>query len=579
MKKKAKARIIARGPVRTMIVIGALVLAGVALGLLIWNTQRARIGALAVSEVAAQSTPPAAAAAAIPEPVSTPAPVSTPTPVPVPPDLSATAAPGAQPGREKLALRYRVYENGKQVKDYRRSEMIDFSPDAPYAAVPGVLTFRGGAMRANAGYGALAEAPKKLEVLWKVRVGHIDEWGGVGWTGQPSLVEWPENVRKVMNITPAKREKDGLVEVIYAALDGKIRFLDLADGEETRPSIDIGAPIKGSVSVDPRGYPLLYCGQGIPTVGGKQVKIGMRIFSLIDQKVLLFLNGKDERRTRNWYAFDASPLVDARTDTLLQVGENGLVYAIKLNTQFDQAAGTLAIAPEVTQYAYKSAITKRPGMENSLAVYHNRGYFCDNSGLLTCLDMNTLTPIWAFNVGDDTDATCALEQTDAGVFLYTGNERDLRKGVGNIEMRCLDALTGQEKWMHQVGVTNKTQGGAFASPVLGQQNLRDYVYFNIAKTSKGGTLYAFDKLTGESAWTLQLGQYSWSTPVCVYDKAGDGYLVVGDSGGRLRLVDGRTGTVIDEISLGSNIEGSPAAFDDMVVVGTRGGRIYGVKIT
>ncbi|MEF9895964.1 MAG: PQQ-binding-like beta-propeller repeat protein, partial [Clostridia bacterium] len=209
----------------------------------------------------------------------------------------------------------------------------------------------------------------------------------------------------------------------------------------------------------------------------------------------------------------------------------------------------------------------------------NRGYFCDNSGLLTCLDMNTLTPIWAFNVGDDTDATCALEQTDAGVFLYTANERDLRKGIGDIEMRCLDALSGEEKWVHRVGVTNKTQGGAFASPVLGQQNLRDYVYFNIAKTSKGGTLYAFDKLTGESAWTLQLGRYSWSTPVCVYDKAGDGYLVVGDSGGRLRLVDGQTGTVIDEISLGSNIEGSPAAFDDMVVVGTRGGRIYGVKIT
>ena len=33
------------------------------------------------------------------------------------------------------------------------------------------------------------------------------------------------------------------------------------------------------------------------------------------------------------------------------------------------------------------------------------------------------------------------------------------------------------------------------------------------------------------------------------------------------------------MDLGANIEGSPAVFDDMLVIGTRGGKIYGVQIT
>ena len=144
----------------------------------------------------------------------------------------------------------------------------------------------------------MPERASKLELVWSVKVGHIDDWSGVGWTGQAAVVRWPDETRKAMHIDKEKKDKPGLTEVIYAALDGKIRFLDLEDGERTRPPIDIGAPIKGSVAVDPRGYPLLYCGQGIDTVGGRAVRIGTRVFSLIDQELLFFLNGRDEMRTR-----------------------------------------------------------------------------------------------------------------------------------------------------------------------------------------------------------------------------------------------------------------------------------------
>ena len=48
--------------------------------------------------------------------------------------------------------------------------------------------------------------------------------------------------------------------------------------------------------------------------------------------------------------------------------------------------------------------------------------------------------------------------------------------------------------------------------------------------------------------------------------------------GYMQLVDGQTGTILYEFSLGSNIEASPAVFENTVVVGTRGQLIYGVKI-
>ncbi len=39
-----------------------------------------------------------------------------------------------------------------------------------------------------------------------------------------------------------------------------------------------------------------------------------------------------------------------------------------------------------------------------------------------------------------------------------------------------------------------------------------------------------------------------------------------------------TGSVLDKINLGANIESSPAIFEDYIVVATRGGKIFGVKI-
>jgi len=100
----------------------------------------------------------------------------------------------------------------------------------------------------------------------------------------------------------------------------------------------------------------------------------------------------------------------------------------------------------------------------------------------------------------------------------------------------------------------------------------------MTRTPGGSTLYAVDKETGQVGWEVGMGSGGWSSPVCVYSESGKGYVVQGSASGKLRLLDGLTGDTIMECDLGANIEGSPAVFDDMLVVGTRGRRIFGVKI-
>ena len=72
--------------------------------------------------------------------------------------------------------------------------------------------------------------------------------------------------------------------------------------------------------------------------------------------------------------------------------------------------------------------------------------------------------------------------------------------------------------------------------------------------------------------------YSWSSPVAVYNSNGDGYIILCDSDGNMHLLDGRTGKVKDTINLGKNIEATPSVFNNTVVVGTRGKKIYGVTL-
>ena len=191
--------------------------------------------------------------------------------------------------------------------------------------------------------------------------------------------------------------------------------------------------------------------------------------------------------------------------------------------------------------------------------------------------------VWCFDAADDVDATLVIDvEPDGRVALYVVNEVDLRGGKGQSQMIKLDALTGELLWSvdsDPIHHSDENGGGGFATPAIGTQSLSGLVYFNISRTvGSGSTLYALNTRTGEQVWSCSLKHYSWCSPVCVYTESGAGYIVVGNSNGILALIDGLTGETISEVDLDANIEGSPVVFNDMLVIGTRGQRIFGVKI-
>lgn len=89
---------------------------------------------------------------------------------------------------------------------------------------------------------------------------------------------------------------------------------------------------------------------------------------------------------------------------------------------------------------------------------------------------------------------------------------------------------------------------------------------------------AYDKYTHEKVWVKNLHGYSYSSPIVMYDDDGNGYIVTCDSAGYMYLFDARTGKTLDKLELEGNFEASPAAFNDMIVIGTRASKIYGVKL-
>ena len=93
-----------------------------------------------------------------------------------------------------------------------------------------------------------------------------------------------------------------------------------------------------------------------------------------------------------------------------------------------------------------------------------------------------------------------------------------------------------------------------------------------------GKLVALDKKTGEEVWVRDLSVYSWSSPVDFMSSDGKTYVLFCDANGDMHLIDPKTGEDLDVVSLGANIESSPAVYGNMAVVGSYAQKIFGVRI-
>ena len=226
-------------------------------------------------------------------------------------------------------------------------------------------------------------------------------WPGSGWTGQPLLVKWPENVRKIMNINDEFKHRD-FVEVIYPILDGNIYFLDLETGKATRPKINLGFSIKGTGAIDPRGYPLLYTGMGINSndTAGTKTSFKYRIYNLINQTELFTFPGNDPVAYRNWGALDSSGVINWQTDTLVQAGENGLIYKSNLTPGLTKKRNNFHVARycQIPLQIVLQSFQRCAGHRRISGFYRNLMFFVDNGGTLQCLDIHKMEPVWIYNV-------------------------------------------------------------------------------------------------------------------------------------------------------------------------------------
>lgn len=523
------------------------------------------------------------------QPTPTPTPEPTPTPVGLP-DFKPHSVDGTEP--ERLISSTAIMVDGEVVEQYESDYEINFDLPERYTELEGIVTFRGDNFRSGAAYGTAAVSSKTLTKAWSKSTSGLSDsdgiyWSGSGWTGQPLIVKWPEATRKnISAMYDWAREKEGLVEVIYATLDGHVYFYELTSGEYTREPLNLGFNYKGAGALDPRGYPILYVGSGVDSVNGRS---RVKVVNLIDNSVMFEFGHNETFANRGWHMFDSSPLVSAETDQLIYPGENGILYIIHLNTKYNEQTGELSVDPDnIVKWKYngvRSGSRYWLGVESSAAIINNYIFLADNGGNLMCLDLNTLELVWVQDVLDDTNCSPVVDIEDGHPYIYisTSFHYGWRSySTAEIPIFKIDAETGEIVWRtdYTCYTVQDLSGGVQGTIAVGKNKLSDMIFVPVARTpgASSGTLAALKKDTGEVVWEKETSMYSWSSPVDFYDADGNGYLLYCNSGFNMFLIDGKTGEQLDYMNLGGNIEASPAMYGNYAVVGTRAMRTYCIQV-
>ncbi|MBW2527013.1 MAG: PQQ-binding-like beta-propeller repeat protein [Deltaproteobacteria bacterium] len=444
----------------------------------------------------------------------------------------------------------------------------------PWGTSSTLRQFRGNPTHTWYGPGAL---PTDARTVWRfpdsplcsqsTASGTTKTWCGSGWTGQPSVWQRP----------------DGITEVIVGAYDRAVHFIDAESGTRTRPDFVTGDIIKGSVTLDPDGYPLLY-------FGSRDNKL--RILALdrdaptelwaLDAYVVSAVWNND---------WDGNPSIV--NDVLFEGGENSWFFAVKLNRSYvyDASAGkeVVQVEPRILAQVpgYENALFDHVGdrnvsIENSVAVFDDRVYFGNSGGRILGLDITRLDQglapiVFDFWVGEDVDASLVVD--DEGM-LYAAIEleRRLPRASEIGQLVKLDpyaavsdpyASTEPIVWSVEVpAASDGDDGGIWATPAL----YGDYLYV----ATHPGELLAVNRHTGAVTFRDTLGWHAWSSPVVA-----DGRLVVTTCSGGIRfysLADPAVPTLERTASIdsGACIESTPALHDGRLFVGARDGYIYGL---
>jgi outer membrane protein assembly factor BamB len=435
-----------------------------------------------------------------------------------------------------------------------------FTKPYPNATIEGLLTFRGNPSRSYYGSGPVPRtAPEVLhrfpdEPMCKesTNLGTTKVWCGMGWTGQPTIAV-----------------QDDRTWAVFGGYDGHIHFMDADTGERILPDVETGDIIKGTPTIDPAGYPLVYAGSrddllriiAVDRPGQAEV-----LWTLDSESVAPNLWNDD---------WDSSPIILG--DYMLEGSESSRFWVIKLNRSYDEQ-GKVQVAPEVvyTDPVWDEEVLAANGdehasVESSIAVYENTAYFGTSAGLIWGYDVSDLdggkepNPVFRFYTAGDNDPTPVIDEEG---MLYVAGEND-RPGARADEvgqLTKLDPTNTANPIVWKFNETNTT-GGIYGTPgVVGD---------TIVVTTDSGRLIGLDRGNGEVKWERKLAGPAWASPVIV-----DDVLLVGDClEGGFHAYDMSDPDVVPpelwSVNLdGTCIEATPAVWDGKIYIGTRGGYLY-----
>lgn len=435
------------------------------------------------------------------------------------------------------------------------------SGDRPInGAFPGITTFRGNATRTYYGRGPV---PRDPQVLWNFpeddamclrsedQPGQSQVWCGIGWTGQPNVID----------------REDGTVEVRVGAYDGRYHFLDGATGRPLRPALVTGDLAKGSATSDPDGYPLYYAGSRDNL---------FRIVAMDRERpvVLWSMHAETSVPDPVWNDdWDGAALVVG--DYLLLGGENSWFYVIALNRDYNRRdrvtvdPGIVMAVPSFDDELRGLVDDERFSIENSVAYHDGVAYFANSAGLVQGWDISDILTggsgyeqVFRFWAGDDVDASIVIDEDGylyVGVELERFNSRSREVG----QLIKLDPRSPDDPVVWSFFVEEKGRDG-FAGLFSTAALHGDLLYV----TTNAGDLIAVNRMSGEEAWRIGLAGPTWSSPVVV-----DDVLIVGDCDGVLRGYDvSRPGVEPPElwsVQLEGCIEATPAVWKGTIYVGTR----------
>lgn len=424
----------------------------------------------------------------------------------------------------------------------------------------GLLTFRGNPTRSFYGSGPVPASPVAQWRFgggdslcsWSTVGSETTKWCGTGWTGQPAVFDYADRRW-----------------VVFGSYAPALHFLDARTGEQILADFVVGDLIKGSVTIDPDGYPLAY-------FGSRDGLFRVVSFDGDSPRELWHLTA-DEVDVARWNDdWDGTAIVV--DDHLFVGGENSNLHIVKLDRSYD-SNGQAAVAPELIFTAPgwdEELLAVIPdgnvSIETSITIAGDTLWFANSGGLVQGWDISGLRDgvdpvrIFRFWTGDDTDASIVV---DAEGFLYVGVEleRAYSRALEVGQFIKLDPRRPDDPIVWSRDLHRRIPDGVWATAALH----RDVIYV----PTNEGALFALDRETGETRWQVKLPGPVWSSPVVV-----DDVLIQADCSGVIHAWDvsdtGREPVKLWTIGLPWCIESTPAVWDGQIFVGHRRGEVWGI---